>query len=197
MTYYQLLPKDSPHDNWLFHIENQAGKLVSRPEYDSMRCRRCAKLDEFAALATFVPPDLTIRGHWDFLGLSDDFGIAVNHRFIDLVQENRFNGLAFLPLPGSPGYSLLLPTVFMDVDPSLAGFEHHGATCPGCGRYKESTVGPLVDSVEKPDDAMTVFTGTESNESIIGRRLTLFCSGQAARILRRGKISGLEIVQAL
>jgi len=195
--YFQLFPKDNKIDHWLFHVDDKGGKLITRREYEAMRCNSCGKLDEFAALAAFVPEDVVVNSPWDFVGFSDDFGIAVSRHFVDVIHDHLIKGLAFIPLPGDPRCSLLLPEVFMAVDPALAGFEYPGGKCSSCGRPKEAIIGPLIASVEKPDDPMTIFTGTEHSESVRGRRLNLFCNEQTARILRKSKISGLEIVEAL
>jgi hypothetical protein len=197
MIYFQLFPKDTKFNHWLFHVDDEDGKLITRREYEMIRCNNCGKLDEFAALAAYVPEDVVVNSHWDFVGFSDDFGIAVSRHFVDMIHDHDIKGLAFIPLPGDPRYSLLLPKVFMAIDPALAGFEYPGGKCGSCGRPKEAIIGPLITSVEKPDDPMTIFTGTEHNESFRGRRLSLFCTEPGAQILRKSKISGLEIVEAL
>jgi len=194
--YFQLFPKDTKFNHWLFHVDED-GKLITRREYEMMRCNSCGKLDEFAALAAYVPEDVVVVSPWDFVGFSDDFGIAVSRHFVDVIHDHHIKGLVFIPLPGDPRYSLLLPKVFMAVDPAQAGFEYPGGKCSSCGRPKEAIIGPLIASVEKPDDPMTIFTGIEHGESVGGRRLSLFCTEQAAQILRKSKISGLEIVEAL
>jgi hypothetical protein len=163
-AYYQLIPKDCRHNNWLFHVQSGGQPLGYRAEYQALRCRRCGKLDEFAAIDRFVPADLSFRSRWSYLGLSDDFGIAVDSTFISLVAEQGIGGLRFFPLPGDRRYQLLLPTCIMPVDALTAGFQYSGQPCEVCGRYPEAVVGPLVESITKPDDPMTIFCGEQSEQ---------------------------------
>jgi hypothetical protein len=195
--FYELIPKKNQFHNWLFRIDDNNEKLSYRAEYDHLKCKRCGKIDELKALDLHIPQNMIIQGDWSFIGLKDDFGFAVDGKVVKIIQDNNISGLRFIPFPGDKNHYLLLPTCFMPINETKSGFEYRGGKCDTCGRYREVTVGPLIESIEKPNDPNAIFTGERFSENIIGRRINLFCTNNMAKILMDNNISGLEILEAL
>ena len=196
VRYFELLPLDGEDEIWLFSENDENDRLVLRPEYRELACDRCGKLDEARALREIGIARLEIESDRQFLGTSDEF-IMVGRTFQEAYETLGLNGLEFLEVPGSSSWSVVLPSVVMDVDPALAGFEIHGGHCSRCGRAREATVGPLMASITKPEDPMSVFTANAWSESVKGRRLHLFCSEAVAQGLKRSCLKGLELLEAL
>ena len=195
MRLYNLVPADSPVNDWLFWYEDDAGFLRPRQSYADLVCRACGKLDEIAAIKRGIDPGVTIKSRRDIIELSDG-QIAVSGRAREVFQHAGIKGLRFIQIPNG-NRTVLWPDVRVRTDPNTAGFEFVDPKCYACGRYREICVGPLSCSLTVPDDPMVVFASEVWNENIRGRVLWLFAQRPVVDSLRKRRLSGLEIVSAM
>lgn len=194
MSILSLVPSDSRQVNWLFRAPDAKGVLRIRPEFVDLKCAACGKIDEFAALQRPLPIGVRISSKRDFFEIGDGF-LGVSERFRKVYDSARLAGLKFLQTH-TPEHSLAVPANLVKTDESLAGFEYVLPKCASCGRYREAVVGPLVRSMEIPANPLTIFCSELWPESIMGKVLRLFASAEAATVLKRAKLKGLEIIKA-
>ncbi len=67
----------------------------------------------------------------------------------------------------------------------------HGERCVLCARWRETTVGPLRESIETPLDCRSIFSPAVWSESIRGVRLRFLCAAPVAKAMSSQKFSGL------
>jgi len=190
---YQLSPKDSRSDSWLFFEDDAKGKLVIREEYRDLRCRACGKIDEETALLRGISPRFAIRSRRDFIATCDD-RICVSSRFCELIASHEFEGLDFFPLPESD-LILLIPVCLVQTDELRAGFENHHK-CLVCDRFRERTIGPMIDGMEIPDSSNTFFSSAIANENVKVSYRPLFSSEAIVSALKAAKVSGIDYTLA-
>jgi hypothetical protein len=191
---YNLIPDDSPVNNWLFWYEDDAGYVRPRQLYADLVCGACGKLDEIAAFARGIGPEVSIRSRRDFIELSDGM-IAATKKVKDVFEQNHISGLRFVELPGGSTWALW-PDTFVSVDMALAGFQFVEPKCGVCGRYQEVCVGPLSQGLRIPDNPLVVFASEVWNEDTRGRVLWLFAQEPVAKLLKKARLSGMEIIVA-
>jgi hypothetical protein len=191
---YNLVPTDSPVNDWLFWYEDNAGYVRPREIYADLVCAVCGKLDEEAAISRGIDSSVAIRSKRDFIEMRDGL-ISASMRLRDAFNEEGLMGVRFIPLPDG-NHSVLLPEVRVATDLNTAGFEFVGPKCATCGRYSEVLVGPLVPSLTVPDDPMVVFASEVWNENTRGRVLWLFAQEPVVKVLKKRRLSGLEIMSA-
>jgi hypothetical protein len=192
---HKLVPIDSRVDDWLFWHDDSAGYLRPRPVYADLVCVKCGKLDEVAAITRGFDPALRIRSKRDFIEMRDGF-IASTKRVKEAFEREGIRGVRFIMLPDE-NHFVLWPEVRVSTDLSTAGFQTVGPKCRACGRYSEVCVGPFSRSLTVPDDPMIVFASEVWNESRRGRVLWLFAQEPVGSLLKRKRLSGLEIMSAL
>ena len=191
MTLYNLIPRDSRVFDWLFWDDDDDGPRRPKGIYADLRCRRCGKLDEVAAISRGIDPSLTIQSGRDFIGTMDGMKVG-GKRAKEAFEEEGIRGIRYIPLPGH-NHWVLWPEVRVRTDLNLAGFQLEGRKCGLCGRYPEVLVGPLWPSLDVPEDPMVVFASEVWNEDPIGRVLWLFAQEPVAKALKKRRLSGLEI----
>jgi len=192
---YNLVPTDSPVNDWLFWYEDAAGFLRPRQAYEDLVCPVCGKVDEVAAIDKGLDPEITIRSKGDITELSDGL-IGASRRAKEIFQNEGIKGLRFIQIQ-KKNYWVLWPEVRVRTDLNTAGFEFVGPKCYACGRYREVCVGPLSRSLTIPNDPMVVFASEIWNEDMRGRVLWLFAQRPVIEALNKRRLSGLEIINAI
>jgi len=190
LKYYTLIPKDPRNLSYVFFQDDEDDVLQVRPSYKHLQCSCCGKFDEDAALRLPIEADVRVRATRDFVGTADGL-ICLSNRAQQVVTDSGIAGLEFIALPGGSRYAIAVPTCLVKTDLATAGFEFQGP-CPCCGRYYGVYVGPMVASLEKPDDPMVLFTSEIWNERRWVRQTFLVASDAVVKILRANKISGVH-----
>lgn len=190
LKYYTLMTNDQRNMNYVFFQDDEDDVLQVRPSYKHLQCLGCGKFDEDAALRLPIEADVRIRATTDFVGTADGL-VCLSKRAQQVVTDSGIAGLEFIALPGGSRYAIAAPTCFVKTDPSTAGFEFQGP-CPRCGRYYGVYVGPMVASLEKPDDPMMLFTSEVWNERRWVRQTSFVASDAVVKILRANKLSGVH-----
>ncbi|CAN7482084.1 hypothetical protein LJR118_003333 [Acidovorax sp. LjRoot118] len=195
MVYYELIARDPQLSCYLFSEDDPRGRRVVRPQYKPFVCPRCGKVDELRALAQAGVPQMTFRSGRSVVSTCDDFKLC-DQRLIDGLGAAGISGLVFLPLDAPQGYFVVLPTARASVDEPTAGMVTHGERCVLCARWRETTVGPLCESIEKPPDERAIFSPAVWSESILGVRPMFLCAAPVAKAVSSQKFSGLELARA-
>lgn len=65
-----------------------------------------------------------------------------------------------------------------------------------CAQGRETTVGPLCESIEKLPDERAIFSPAVWSESILGVRPMFLCAAPVAKAISSQKFSGLELARA-
>jgi hypothetical protein len=193
---YQLCPVDSYDEPWILWSDREE-RLAIRAAYQDLVCRSCGKVDELAALQRGISPDVTVRTRADVLGTGEDLGVIVSQRFHAMVAELGVGGLSFLPIPSSPAHYFAIADRLVETDLSMAGFEDHGSLCHRCHRFRERTVGPLIQSLAVPAERLTFFASSEWSESVRGKRQPIFVTPHLADVLRLRRFRGIDLVVAI
>jgi len=194
MKYFWLVPKDQRFNNWIFYHESNESGVRLREEYSSLKCPKCRKIDELAAIELGVSPEVRIRSKSDFL-VSDDGLVCVSTSAQKVLAEMNTDSVRFVPLPGDSRYSILLPTNFAITDQGKVGMRFL-RECPSCGRFRETCAFPAVASLTLPDQEMMIACPDIALENTRGRTFWFLVSEDAASALRAAKLSGLEYDRA-
>lgn len=147
--FYSLDTPDLPPacESWLLHERHPRpdGPPRVRDAYRHLRCRKCNRVDEPAALsagvvADFRPPPLNVDAF-----TTNDWFLVVTRRAYDTLLGVPGLDVAALPAPASPGHLVLFPKrqfhpppdarVYTPVELPQPGdaFQVRGG-CRGCGR---------------------------------------------------------------
>jgi hypothetical protein len=195
MPFHELIAKDPQLSCYLFSEDDARDRRMVRPQYRPFICPRCAKVDELRALAQAGVPDIRFRSTRDIVSTADDFKLC-SQRFIDGLAAAGITGLSFLPLPSQSGTFIVLPQTRAKVDETIAGIAAHGERCSQCARWRETAMGPLCQSIEKPADALAIFSPAVWPESVRGMRPLFFCTASAAKAISPQRFKGLELSEA-
>jgi len=194
MRYFELHPADPTLDADLFREDDAKGRRALRAMYQPFACAKCGKVDELRALAESGLPALALKLRRAYSATADDFPVC-DRAFVDAIRSAGITGLEFLPF--ASGGFVVLPTDRRPVELAKAQIRPSGSPCATCGRPRETSVGPLCESVEKPDDAMAIFSPAAWPESVLGTRPMLLCAEPVKKALAAMRLRGLELVEAL
>lgn len=65
----------------------------------------------------------------------------------------------------------------------------HGERCVLCARWRQTTVGPLRESIETPLDCRSIFSPAVWSESIRGVRFRFLCAAPVAKAMSSQKLA--------
>ena len=117
--YFGLATKDCKSNNWILFSDSKERGATLLPQYHDLRCSGCGKLDELSAIERGIDPAVIIRSKWDIVRTEDGF-LCFGEKMQKFVIENGLSGLRLLPLSGSSGYSVVLPTIFAQTDSTFS-----------------------------------------------------------------------------
>jgi hypothetical protein len=189
LKWYRLFSRDDRSNNWLFHSSEP---VYVKEKYKSFVCLECGKLDEFSALDLDLDKDIVYKSKWD-ISHSLDGIMCFSKRMYDLCIKFEVKGLSFKPI-GSTGFYVVLPGEFIDVDMDKSGFEYYGGQCKTCGRWRESIIGPLLESMNFADKTANFCCPSVLRESIQGRDFIFCVDNLVLQMLKNEEIKGLEYV---
>lgn len=190
MKYFWLTPRDQRFNNWIFYSESMESGVRLREEYLSLKCPKCNKIDELAAIDLGVSPGVRIRSRVDYL-VSDDGIVCISAAGRRVLEEANIDGIRFVSLPGDSKYSLLLPQVFLPTDRERAGIEFL-RQCPVCRRFRETCCLPVAASMQLPEKGKVLGCPDIENESTRGREFWFLASEEVVSLFRENKLSGIE-----
>lgn len=187
MRLYTFWPQDQPHFNWLIHTQDRERHFPD-PPYRRMVCRKCGKFsyDEvFSFGFNEIDPLIRVRGD---IFASDEGFLCINGRFKDLIETERFPGLALKPA-GNSGWFVLNVTARFEVRSDV--FQVARGPCPDCGRNRETlgTVRHLGQLVTRPESETFFSTSTDRQGSSYSDRDLMLTEGIVDG-LKRNKIKG-------
>ncbi len=190
MNCFWLIPEDQRFNNWILHHDSPDVGVSLRERYASYACKKCKKVDEEAAIADGIDREVTIQSKSDFLTTDDGF-ICVSQRLKELLEDQSVQGVRYLSLPADDRYMVAMPSSCLDTNLEKVGMECH-RPCPVCGRYRETCFFPSLQSIAVPEEPNDLYCPSVFIENTGGRQFLFFTSEDTVRILRSGKISGLE-----
>lgn len=195
MKYYWLMPADQRHNNFiLFHEASEERPVTLREPYVSLRCPKCNKFDEVAAMRIGLAEGIEIRARTEIV--SCDYGlIAAGRRLRELLEEKGISGVEFVRLPSDENYAIMIPDLIVETEPATCGLERH-CVCHECGRARETTLFPMLESMQLPEDESVIFSSSAWFENVFTRSF-LFLAGQPViDVLKQHRITGVEYYPA-
>ena len=167
------------HDNDLYFFKGRA---------DVQRCERCGALTQ--KWAERLPEDAASKVAAD-VSCSYDGVLVVSERFKDIYERAGLRGLDFRRVGAARWAITAERVVAFDAEKRKTRFE---GACPVCGKF-ESVTGATPaflteNAVVQP--AEFVRTDVEFGDGDEQHPL-LICGAEAAAVLRRGRLSGLEL----
>ena len=156
MRCYWLVPKDNRRNNWILYDGGRKGIAV-REQYRDLCCSQCGKLDEGRAIARGLDEDLRLKTTFD-INTTDDgfvyFKCDIWHQLVTL----GVHGVSTIPIPGDREHLLVVPDprLEIDVDVARSGTQFH-RQCPQCGRFRETTFFPMLESIALPSDPLQIW----------------------------------------
>ena len=193
MKYYWLAPKDQRVNNWILHREHSITGVELREQYRGLRCEKCNKLDELAALELGIDDQTRIRSRSDYL-ITDDGFICVSNLTRHVIETNGVHGVYFRIL-SDDRYAIALPIELAKTNREIAGMEFY-RQCLSCGRYRETCLFPTIASIETPSSTLAVICPEIKFEGTIGRKFWYLATQDIVKIFRANKISGVEYIPA-
>lgn len=210
----EIVAEDPCADTWLLRrYDRRARRLVVPDAYKPLQCRRCGKVDEFAALAMGLLPGITIRSNKDYVGTLDGM-VCVSARLAAVLRGAGLRGLEFVDIPGCGSHVAARPTLRAAVDRASSGMRFDGpgsfrkmsaelgvplehpldfnGACPTCGRYYEVLHAPLRVAVRGAPESNAVFVSDAPNETVRGILLFLWCTPDVMRLMLSQQISGID-----
>src|SRR5262249_8530997 len=97
MKLYNLVPTDSPYNEWLFWYQDEAGYVRPRQFYVDLVCGLCGKLDEVVAINRGIDPSVIIKSKRDFIEMSDGL-MTVSQHAKDVITGEGIKGLRFITI---------------------------------------------------------------------------------------------------
>ena len=146
MEYYLLSPLDNPDNNWV--LMHSTPKVQARQAYWHLRCIGCGRVDEAAAIAIGLSPDVRITTEYNIVWSSDGF-CCMRRKLADALKANGVFGLTFIPFPGDEDFVLAWPQPLVPTDPATCAIVFSNP-CPRCGRFKSSLYGVGLWSLTLP-----------------------------------------------
>ena len=194
-SFFQLAPSDGPSVGSLLREFDPAGKWRLKEPYACTACAACGKPDEAAILSAGLTEPVRIRSRRDIILSDDDDFLLFSERARDRFVDGGLTGVDFLPVPGSPNWSIAWPksvaAVTSAADGAVPGMERYGL-CAACGRYRETCGIPILTALTLPDDPRVVSTPAVPLESRIGRRSAFLASFRAKQVFSAGQLKGLD-----
>lgn len=195
MKYFWLPPDDQRHNNFVLFREASKGRPVTlREQYLSLQCTRCKKFDEVAAMRIGLAEEIKIRARTDVV--SCDYGlIAASHRLRCLLEEHEIGGVGFSTLPSDENYAIMIPELIVKTDPASCGLERH-RVCGECGRARETTLFPVLESMQLPEKASVIFSSSVWLENTFTRSFMFLADQPVIDVFKQHKISGVQYYPA-
>lgn len=150
-SYHLLDTRDLRGGFWVFYEPQPKSRPVLRPEYGDLQCKRCKKLDGWAALRRGISPGIPARASRRDAVESDDGVLVVSSRSKNVLESVPGVEAEFFPFPASPDYWAVLPVrtfypppdgrIYTPIEPRTEGepFQLRSRACKKCGRFKEVT----------------------------------------------------------
>lgn len=177
--------------NWILYTRNDKSQRVPRPEYVSLQCNVCGKIDELKALKRRFSPSVSISGPFDIFASCEDL-ICVSGRFIEVMKANHVTGIRYAELPGGR-FFVAHPGKFINVDESKTSQRRALKLCQSCGRPRERLGFPSIDQCDLPNRATTSGFIWPPAESIRGCVLTFVVSSKVKDCLIESKLRGYRL----
>ncbi len=148
-TLFAVYPEDSANEPFVLRrmVED---KLVVMQEYHDLVCEKCGKVNERAALARGIRPEVKVQASRAMLGSFEDFYLLSEQG--KQAFASIFPGeIDYFQLPASSFYVCSAKTILQPerLDP---GFRFHKQQCLECGRAREVVWGrspPRIGSKKK------------------------------------------------
>ena len=187
MVFYHLSGRDRQWLNWIL-FKTIPYDLMLRPRYAPFQCRRCGSVDAFAALEAGLDSDVRLAGNHDIARTDDGF-CCVKNSVRQALLDCQVKGVEFLPLPGDPRYSLLLPRLVVPAR-IVPGEVTITRQCPDCRRMKVTGL-PAPESMSPPQEPFAIFTiELEMHQWSTG--CMFWATEPVVEILRRHRFTGVH-----
>lgn len=109
--------------------------LTVMDEYQDLVCKECGKVNEKAAFARGIQPEVVIKSKRPFLGSLDSF-FLLDERSKDEFTRLLPGELGYFRIPSS-GYYVASAKAWLEPEEGHPGFEFVRGLCKGCGRSRE------------------------------------------------------------
>lgn len=186
-----LVPRDSRSNLWLLHADSSTGRQI-RSRYADLRCPRCRKVDEDAALARGLEDNLLARTSLDFGRTLDGF-VFVSDRFRTVILTHSA-GCRFTEIPGKKFYWLLQPETQLSIDHARSGVEFRNR-CGVCSRFKETVGLPMRESLTAELQGPVFASPDIQFENVIGRLAWFIATPDITESLTHAGLKGFEIMK--
>ena len=181
-----------PHDtvNSTFVLKRMKdGRLVVMEQHEDLVCKKCGKVDEKAALARGIQPEVVIESKRPFLGSLDDFYVLDDRskkEFSRILPDE----LEYYPIPSS-SYSVASAKVWSQPEEADPGFKFETGKCKECGRPKGVYLGKSPPTI--PGERRFYCINMESRQ---GARETWIVSRDVADELKKvsPRLTGMVLV---
>lgn len=195
MKYYWLMPADQRRNNFiLFHEASRGRPVTLREPYVSLRCPKCHKFDEEAAMRIGLPSGIEIRARTDIV--SCDYGlIAASDRLRGILAEKSIGGVDFVALPDDENYAIMIPDLVVETELATCGLEQH-RICPACGRARETTLFPMLESMQLPVEESVIFSSSVRFENVHTRSFTFLAGQTVVDVFKQHQITGVDYYPA-
>jgi len=191
VKYFELSAKDALDSSWiLFRQPPPEGLVEVRARYADLACPECRKMDERAAVARGLEPDVRLQARGDWVTTDEGF-TCCSARARQTLDEAGVAGLRYIPLPADARYLLVVPeeVVRVDLEAWKQCFEY-GRPCPRCGRPSEMTGQPTLECFSPPDDALVAFGTDLLQECGWAGAMSIYVSEFVRDILERNRLTG-------
>lgn len=158
MNYYELVPNDQTHNNWLLFAElKEPPYLVVKPRYVGYVCPKCKKIDHDKAFVEGFDDGLKIRARGDLLCTSEGF-LCVSEKVRQIINLKEFSGITLKAIPRTDWWVV---NASCRVQADDSAYTLGKPYCEACGRAREA-IGLIrcLSQIERPRGKGTFFSPT-------------------------------------
>jgi hypothetical protein len=188
MNYYELVPNDQVHNNWLLFKERKEPPYVLvEPRYSDCVCPKCKKIDHDKAFAKGFEEPIRIRARGDLLVTSEGF-ICISEKAKQVIESFRFGGLTLKAIPNA-GWWVVNVTCRVEGDQSA--YTVTKPSCDQCGRPKE-TIGLIrcLNQIKAPNQVGTFFSPTFDRGGSMNGDRDVFVTEDIVSQFKQQKLKG-------
>lgn len=188
MKYYELVPYDQVHNNWLMFTEQREPPYVTlKPRFSDCVCPKCKMIDHDKAFAKGFDEPLKIRAKGDLLGTSEGF-VCISEKAKQVVESFGLGGITLKEIPNA-GWWVVSVTCRVNADRSA--YTVTKPFCDQCGRPKE-TIGLIrcLNQIEAPDQVGQFFSPTFDRGGSMNGDRDIFVTEDIVFLFKQQKLKG-------